>query len=349
MKEQRTAQSNEAHMITVVIPVYNAESYLENCLDSVLASSFSDLEIICVDDGSCDRSMEILHTYSQMDPRIRIITQDHQFAGAARNAGIKAASGKYIHFLDSDDEIVPYAYERLIAAAEADQAEVCECLYIERNTLTGTDSLHSHYRRQNKRLPLAFSTGGVNTRSLVFGHVMPWNKLYLRDFLIRNNILFDGLICAEDRSFYFEVLYKAAKILRIPDRLIIHRINMPTSLDGSDVRLRNFDVEFRSFERIWNILRDVPMSLKRIVLENCIHDSMIYYIRAIGTVYEQPIRNMLTGCWQPYMPLLGRDIRLRWWYVPYIGLIAENMPGWYGKPFRFLAGQYLDAYSRSGL
>ena len=89
----------------MVIPVYNSEAYLKKCLDSMQVSSFTNLEILCVDDGSTDRSMEILRSYARADPRIRIFTQDHQYAGAARNTGIKAASGKYIHFLDSDDEI----------------------------------------------------------------------------------------------------------------------------------------------------------------------------------------------------------------------------------------------------
>ena len=127
-------------MVSVVIPVYNSEKYLEKCLDSVLASTFSDLEILCVDDGSGDRSMEILRAYVHKDPRIRILAQDHQFAGAARNAGIKAATGRYIHFLDSDDEIMPDAYEKLAEAAEASRADVCECLYLFRNELTGSDS-----------------------------------------------------------------------------------------------------------------------------------------------------------------------------------------------------------------
>ena len=343
MTKQRVPETAEAPEISVIIPVFNAEKYLEKGLDSVLASTFSDLEIICVDDGSADRSMEILHAYSRKVPRIRILTQDHQFAGAARNAGIKAAAGKYIHFLDADDEIVPHAYEKLYEAAEASRAEVCECLYNDIDVLTGEVVRSPHYRRQNGCRPLSVFSGRTNARSLISGHVVPWNKLYLRDFLIQNNILFDGLICAEDRSFYFEVIFKAKKIVRIQDRLVFHRVNIPTSLDGSDIRLRHFDVEFRSFERIWAMVKDAPANLKKMVLRVCFQDSMVYYSRAIGTEYEEPIRNLVTDYWRPYLPVLDKGIR-----ITYLGLIAGEMPGRYWKFIRFMSDQFREANSHSG-
>ena len=329
-------KTERAPQISVVIPVYNSEAYLEKCLDSVLASTFSDLEIICVDDGSSDRSMEILRSYAEADPRFRILTQDHQYAGAARNAGILAASGKYIHFLDSDDEILPDAYEKLCKAAREAQADVCECQYKEIRAASGEVLRCPDHRKHDRRLPLSVSSGGVNARSLIFGDVVPWNKIYLRDFLIRNGILFPDLICGEDRTFYFGVIFHTEKYIRIPDRLILHRVGNSASLDGSDIRLRHFDVEFRSFEQIWDLVKDAPVSLKRAVLENCIHDSMFYYSRAVGTRYEQEIRELLYNYWQPYIPMLGKSIRIRWWYLSYVKIMMKDRPGLYGKLVRLL-------------
>ncbi len=287
--------------ISVVIPVYNTEKYIRKCLDSVISSTFPDIEIICIDDGSSDHSLEILREYSQRDPRIRILTQDHQYAGAARNAGIDAASGKYIHFLDSDDEIFPEAYEKLYETAEANQAEVCECLYINTDAATGEVISRPNFLKydQDKLLPL--KNASQNAFSLIYGHVIPWNKLYLREFLTGSSIYFDDLICAEDRSFYFNVIFHAKKIIRIPDRLMNHRLNIKTSLDGSDIRLQHFDVEFRSFENIMDISRDATKIIKAMLLRACMIDSLYFYSVSLGTKYEENVRNQMCDYWRPYL------------------------------------------------
>ena len=99
--------------ISVVIPVYNVEKYLEQCLDSVIAQSFEDIEVICVNDGSTDSSLEILKRYADNDSRIKIISQKNKGAGAARNVGIENAAGEYVYFMDSDDYLNADAFERL--------------------------------------------------------------------------------------------------------------------------------------------------------------------------------------------------------------------------------------------
>ena len=97
--------------ISVIIPVYNVEKYLRECLESILNQTFQDFEIICVDDGSTDRSLDILQEYKRKDDRFVILQQRHAGAGAARNHGLKLAEGKYIQFLDSDDYFEPTLLE----------------------------------------------------------------------------------------------------------------------------------------------------------------------------------------------------------------------------------------------
>lgn len=104
--------------ISVIIPVYNVEKYLRECLDSVVNQTFKDIEIICVDDGSTDKSLEILQEYKRKDDRFVILQQRHSGAGAARNYGLKLAEGKYIQFLDSDDYFEPTLLEELYTRAE---------------------------------------------------------------------------------------------------------------------------------------------------------------------------------------------------------------------------------------
>lgn len=101
-------------LISIIVPVYNTAKYLQKCLDSIINQTYSNLEIICVNDGSTDNSLEILQTYAKKDRRIQIITQKNQGLSSARNQGLKHASGQYLTFIDSDDEVKPDFIEKLL-------------------------------------------------------------------------------------------------------------------------------------------------------------------------------------------------------------------------------------------
>ena len=110
--------------ISVIIPVYNVEQYLPRCLDSIIGQTFSDLEIVCVNDGSPDNSDKILLEYAKKDPRIKIITQENGGLSAARNTGLKNISGEYVSFIDSDDWIDSDYYEQLLKLVEENDADI---------------------------------------------------------------------------------------------------------------------------------------------------------------------------------------------------------------------------------
>ena len=116
-----------APLISVIIPVYNAEKYLRECLDSVCGQTLQDIEIICVNDGSVDKSGEILAEYAAKDDRVRIISQPNNGPAAARSTGIGNASGQWLGFVDSDDLIVPDFYEHLLRNAVTYQADISHC------------------------------------------------------------------------------------------------------------------------------------------------------------------------------------------------------------------------------
>ncbi len=121
----------EEPLISIIIPVYNAAKYLERSLDSVSLQTYRNLEIIAVDDGSKDESLNILETYAAQDPRYRIIRKENGGSSSARNAGLKAATGDYVGFMDADDYIESDMYENLLEAfeedADADVTQILSC------------------------------------------------------------------------------------------------------------------------------------------------------------------------------------------------------------------------------
>ena len=125
MSEVENNQNLKNPKISVIIPVHNTEKYLEKCLDSVLNQTFTDIEVICIDDTSSDSSLDLLRAYEQKDPRIRVFSNKiNQGQGYTRNYGIKLARGKYINFMDSDDYIPNYTYDKFynfIESTDVDQ------------------------------------------------------------------------------------------------------------------------------------------------------------------------------------------------------------------------------------
>ena len=115
--------------ISIIIPVYNAEKYISRCLDSVITQDYTNLEIICINDGSKDKSLAILQDYAQKDSRIIVISQSNQGAASARNYGLSVATGKYISFIDADDWVRADYLESLYKLQKSESADMVICEY----------------------------------------------------------------------------------------------------------------------------------------------------------------------------------------------------------------------------
>ena len=111
--------------VSVILPVYNVEKYLKECLDSILNQTLQEIEVICVDDGSTDRSLEILREYEKKDKRVIVLTQENKGAGAARNKGLAIAKGEYLSFLDSDDFFASGMLEEAYRRCVEKKAQIC--------------------------------------------------------------------------------------------------------------------------------------------------------------------------------------------------------------------------------
>lgn len=190
--------------ISVIIPVYNAEKYLEECLQSVLAQTFVDFEIICINDGSTDHSLEILKQYAKNDSRIKIIDQQNKGVSAVRNAGLAIAKGAYIGFVDSDDTIENDFFEKLIDNAENTKSDAVYSKLSANHNLGGfSGEIESPQILQNL-LPQFFMQDNLNSVCI---------KLFCLKIINDHNIRFPvGIKHGEDAQFNIEFLMKANRI-----------------------------------------------------------------------------------------------------------------------------------------
>lgn len=200
---------------SVVIPVYNVEQYLPQCLESLLAQNYTDFEVICVNDGSTDRSRELLSAWEIQFPQMRVIDRENGGLSAARNTGLDVATGDYVVFVDSDDWVEPTMLFRL---AKAVNGEDMICFACRRTDNNAHDTiLHeqtdgwSHYNRH-----------ALEHREVPF--VCVWQRCYRREFLMDNSLHFREGILHEDNEFTPRAFLRAKRIKVIPDVLYIYRV-----------------------------------------------------------------------------------------------------------------------------
>lgn len=193
--------------LSVIIPIFNTEQYLAKCLESVIKQSIQDLQIICINDGSTDNSLEILKEFSRKDSRILIIDQKNQGVSAARNAGLKIAKGKYIGFVDSDDTIAPAFFENLYIIAEREHCNIVFSKSLSQKSFLKNDKKYNKKEIIAEILPLYFMEDGYNAI---------WNKLYSVSIITNNNIVFQlDKSHGEDADFNIHYLLHAEHLFNV--------------------------------------------------------------------------------------------------------------------------------------
>lgn len=179
--------------VSVIIPVYNVEAYLRQCLDSVVNQTLKEIEIICIDDGSTDGSAAILQEYAAKDERIKILTQVNSGAGAARNVGLAQASGVWLSFLDADDEFAPSMLSDMVDAGEQGGADVVAC------TMENDGDIFRRWRG------------------------WAWDKIFRRDFILSQKLEFQNLPVSNDLFFTYSALALSSKTIVVAKGYVLHR------------------------------------------------------------------------------------------------------------------------------
>ena len=216
--------------VSVIIPVYNSENYLRQCIESVINQTLKEIEIICIDDGSTDNSLNILKEYAQIDNRIKIIEQVNSGAGKSRNVGIEIATGEYLYFLDSDDYLVVDALENLFNSIG--KADICLCKSKLNN---GLEEKVSEYSLKTKYFNKKKYISSKQIPEKIFKICAPalFTKLYKTSFIKRNNITCQEIKTCNDVYFNYSSLILASSITYIDEALVVHRINLQTSLTSN--------------------------------------------------------------------------------------------------------------------
>lgn len=266
--------------VSVIIPVYNAEKYLAECLDSIVCQTLSDIEIICVNDGSSDNSLSLLEAYSRKDNRFKIINQENSGPGVARNTGINVASGEYIFFVDSDDTIFPETLEKMYNKASSLDLDICVCRSYEYNIKTQNQSLIP----LGAQLPKedVFSSSDISDSIFLLFGGWPWDKLYKSSLIKDNNISFPNLKNSEDTYFVYKSLILSNRISLLNDFLILHKMNITISVS----KTRESDCD--AFIKSMDLLRqDLLASNKWDIFKKCfVSYFMIFALWHLQTISE---------------------------------------------------------------
>ena len=237
--------------VSVIIPVYNVEEWLPACLDSVLAQTLEDIEVICVNDCSPDGCAEILADYASCDSRIRIITLERNSGqGVARNTGFSASCGRYVYFLDSDDMVASKALEELVARADADELDG---IFFDSEVVYDSPDLAKRYQSYPAAHKGAYSAYAMSGLELfeAFMAQRDWTcyvqrQLWRSDFLREQGIEFPTWASHEDEAFAFEALVAARRVAFVAEPYFLRRYRAGSVMTTKPT-LKNFASYFQGF------------------------------------------------------------------------------------------------------
>lgn len=246
-------------IVSVIIPCYNAEKNLVQCIDSIRSQTLNQIEIICVDDGSADATLDILHDYQERDSRIRVIQQENAGAGAARNVGLDRASGEYLSFLDADDFFETDMLEKAVAAAETWQADY---VVFRADRYYSSEDRYEEipWSLRSSDLPpyMPFSYRQLTDNVFLSFVGWAWDKLFRRSFVQEHHLRFQEQRTTNDMLFVFSALVCAKRIAAIQDVLAHQRRGSSNTLSVTR-------------EKSWHCFYDALLALRERLIQEDVY------------------------------------------------------------------------------
>jgi glycosyltransferase involved in cell wall biosynthesis len=237
-------------MVSIIIPVYNVQDYLEECIDSLLNQTYKNIEIITIDDGSTDSSLKILMEYEKKINNLKVIKQGNEGQSIARNNGIKIAEGKYIYFLDSDDYLSKYTIENLVLKMERNDLDLIR-FSAKSFTKSKEIKINNHqydfskYFESNK----IYSKEEFIRTSLRAYSASPVLYMVKKDIITKHKILFRPGIIHEDQLFTLQVFLNVNKSMYDPGRYYNRRLRPNSIMTSKDIKSK--EKSFLSYVQIY--------------------------------------------------------------------------------------------------
>lgn len=272
--------------VSVIVPVYNTEQYLRRCLDALVNQTLEDIEIIVVNDGSTDYSIDILREYEESNPsKIKVLTKENGGQASARNMGICCCTGEYIGFADSDDYVDTSMYEKMYFLAKQKDADLVEC--------------HYHYLQENEGKLIELKTRGnireyKNQKDMFIDpQVSPWNKLYRREVLVESGITFPEGLIYEDTSFYIKTISMIKKTAYLDEHLVYYFMRGNSTMNAN---------KSKKVADIFAVLQDILDYYKGCQLYEVYANELEYFcvkillcssLSRIGRVVDKNLQNQL--------------------------------------------------------
>lgn len=275
--------------VSIIIPMYNAEKYLRDCMERLLRQTLRSIEIICVNDGSTDKTADILQEYQEKDDRVKVVNQENQGAGIARNNGMTVAGGEYYLFLDADDIFQDRLCEQAYYKAKYDMADIVLFEAFRLNVQTQEKEEMNWVLRENllpTRCP--FSAKDTNHKIFQITTACPWSKMFRSDFVKKEGLQFQDTKNANDVFFVRSALALAKRITVLKKRLITYRYN-----DGTNTQSRKnkAPIEFyKAFKALKEdlikrgIFKNVEQSYVNMVLSES-----LFNLRTAGTTEAENV------------------------------------------------------------
>ena len=242
--------------ISIIIPVYNTEKYLEECLNGLIYQSFKNFEIICVNDGSTDNSYKILKSFEKIDERIYIFSQINKGPGIARNIGIKESKGEYLLFLDSDDVFINTMIEDMYVNIKNNDSDIVVC---NSNNFVKNGNEKIFYKANyvfldDKIMNKTFQSMDVKKDFFNLFIWWPWDKLFNKKFIKNLGIEYQNLKSSEDLFFIASAVISAKKIFFLNKILINHRIGLITSVSNN--REKSWDNFYYALKKLKKFIKE---------------------------------------------------------------------------------------------
>lgn len=277
--DEKITEEKTMPELSIIVPVYKVEKYLPKCIDSILAQTFRDFELILIDDGSPDRCGAICDEYAAKDSRIKVIHQQNAGVSAARNAGLDIATGTYLGFVDSDDWIEPEMYETMITTAKEKQVDVVVCglEYIGPNGAIVIDNGQIDAVQKITRKELYLRTYGLSQKLY---HGALWNKIILRE-TFSSNRLSVKITHFEDWLLLLSVYENVKSCILLPESFY-HYTTDAESNSSKRINAQKIHLSFTAFYRIVQ-KSNTCAELRSVILERFLDDSTIYTRRIRGS------------------------------------------------------------------